>query len=112
MREENVPDFNPLKFKDLHTDNNGYFTDPESNKVFILPFMKKNFMEKFEGFCPTCNRIYSTRWEISAPNTKILMGTRCHSYWNSIDPNIPSSHRGTDCGHDVSHGWNRSFQEI
>lgn len=81
------------------------FEDLETGKSWTLKPNEYNFLEKFLGFCPTCQNVYTERHYISHPNIKIFLGNRCKTYWDSINTKIPQAYRPLYCGHDESKGW-------
>ena len=82
------------------------FTDPDTGETWYLRPWEVNYLEKWVGFCPTCKSVYTSRWEIRAPNNKMFLGNRCISYWKSINKNNPMNITVEHCGHDESKGWN------
>jgi hypothetical protein len=88
-----------------HTSKSPIFTDPDNQEKWYLNPKQQSYLEKWVGFCPTCKSSYSSRWEINIPNQKIFLGTRCISYWRSINKNKPMNAEIKHCGHDESKGW-------
>ena len=98
-----IPPFRPYEFG--KHENSLIFTDPDSRETWHLKPNKIQYMEKWVGYCPTCDSAYTSRWEISVPNNKIFLGTRCISYWKSINKNNPMNIEIKHCGHEESKGW-------
>ncbi len=99
------PPFKPFDFREIIHDPH-LFHDLEDGKSWALRPHEDNFMEKFVGFCPLCGSIYTSRWAIHAPHTKIFLGTRCLTYWQSIAHlEIPIEY----CGHPEELGWKTMF---
>lgn len=81
------------------------FEDLENGKKWALRHNEDNYLEEFLGFCRTCGNIYVSRYFIASPNTKNFLGSRCKTYWHSIDLKIPESQRAAYCGDDESKKW-------
>jgi hypothetical protein len=105
MNKPYIPDFNPIKFEDIHKHNYDTFYDKENGKHYAMKHFQDNFLEKIVGFCPTCKLPYLTRWKLEPPCTKILLGTRCSSFWNSISKDFPQELQIKYCGHPEESGW-------
>jgi hypothetical protein len=90
---------------ELNTEIDLLFTDPDTEEKWYLNEEQINYLEKWVGFCPTCEESYTSRWEISIPRNKLFLGTRCISYWKSINKNNPRNIKIECCGHDESKGW-------
>jgi len=102
-KEEFWPPFDPIDFDKKIGD--GIFTDPDTGINYHLHPGRTNFLEKVIGFCPTCTQAYTSRWRIECPNFKEFLGTRCATYWKSIDKYTRPKDRIEYCGHKESDGW-------
>lgn len=102
-----IPPFRPYEFGE--SEKSPMFTDPDTAETWYLKTNEVNYLEKWRGFCPTCKNAYTSRWEIHVPNKKIFLGTRCISFWKSINKNNPMNIEIKHCGHDESNGWDSTY---
>lgn len=100
---KSIPPFRPFELGT--STQNPIFTDPDTRETWYLKSGEINYLEKWVGFCPTCKSIYTSRWEVGIPDNKVFLGTRCISYWKSINKNNPMNVEIKNCAHEESKGW-------
>jgi len=81
------------------------FTDADTGKSWALRPNENNYLETLLGFCPTCQRPYTARYHISPPNIKMFLGSRCKSYWDSLNQTNHYEKKIEYCGHNEENGW-------